>query len=93
MAAESEAADVALAASGDARAFERLYRTHLARPWVAGAHGALDEQRLETVLPLVEDQGDGRRLGARLRRRFHRPPRREPAPHVLDGTHEGATAR
>ena len=30
-AAESEAADVALAASGDARAFERLYRTHLAR--------------------------------------------------------------
>src|SRR5438874_9537076 len=31
VAAESEAADVALAASGDARAFERLYRTHLAR--------------------------------------------------------------
>ena len=30
-AAESEAADVALAASGDARAFERLYRTHLSR--------------------------------------------------------------
>src|SRR6266568_1811992 len=30
-AAESEAADVALASSGDGRAFERLYRTHLAR--------------------------------------------------------------
>src|SRR6059036_447141 len=30
-AAESEAADVALAASGDARAFERLYRTHVSR--------------------------------------------------------------
>ena len=30
-AADAEAADVALAASGDARAFERLYRTHVAR--------------------------------------------------------------
>jgi RNA polymerase sigma-70 factor (ECF subfamily) len=30
-AADAEAADVALAASGDARAFERLYRTHIAR--------------------------------------------------------------
>ncbi len=29
--ADSEAADVALAASGDARAFERLYRLHVAR--------------------------------------------------------------
>jgi len=29
--AEAEAADVALAASGDGRAFERLYRTHVAR--------------------------------------------------------------
>jgi RNA polymerase sigma-70 factor (ECF subfamily) len=29
--ADAEAADVALAASGDARAFERLYRTHVAR--------------------------------------------------------------
>src|SRR5216110_905230 len=28
---DAEAADAALAASGDARAFERLYRTHLAR--------------------------------------------------------------
>lgn len=30
-AADAEAADVALAASGDARAFERLYRAHVAR--------------------------------------------------------------
>ena len=30
-AADAEAADVALAASGDARAFERLYRTHVPR--------------------------------------------------------------
>lgn len=29
--AEAEAVDVALAASGDGRAFERLYRTHVAR--------------------------------------------------------------
>ena len=29
--ADAETADVALAASGDARAFERLYRTHVAR--------------------------------------------------------------
>src|SRR5258708_1665478 len=30
-AADAEAADAALAASGDGRAFERLYRTHVAR--------------------------------------------------------------
>jgi len=45
---ESEAADVALAAAGDQRAFERLYRLHVARIHslarrMAGADGDADE--------------------------------------------------
>lgn len=47
--AEAEAADVALAASGDGRAFERLYRAHVNRVFSLCARMVADRARAEEL--------------------------------------------